>query len=830
MRDDTRVVRFFFQDRLRSLLRDFDAALDEGQTSKVLACLASARKGGVKLPRETALRAARLLSTVGVFWEALSLIYAVLAEQPDDTDAAALLRAVQNAVAENAPTGHASSWKEASPELQAREHLTQADRFRDSGVPAEAAKAYALALSFYPDRADWRIQLANMLKDSSQFGDAEIEYRRVILVRPEDADAYLQLGHVLKLAGREEEAAVAYRTAVERQPDNGQARFELLQLGDPADRHREVLQALDRHELTAIFRLADAMASMKGDLDRLLRRVPLASARSVFPPSLHGTYRRIVRAPPAPSLVGPLRMVALFHADAGDPRAFQTRLSGLMAQEFPALQIVAFGSDPDRRRAVEQLGIGDARLTWRACAPSDGLQAETEIAAGLDADVLLLPGPTAMLDPAAAGWFAYALAGDAPVDAAYCDSESGRYGEGRIERFDPVLRSRIDRDALADAVGETLAVRRKALLRWAVSSALGTDNARHRLVVTLAAEASLAHIPLFLACDLPRDPATEAPKVADDSTRVADEERIAVIVPSRDNGGDVRDLVESLIGSARSAERLDIVVVDNGGRDPETLTILARLKAEHKIRILTRDVPFNWSVLNNEAVEATPSGELLVFANDDMRMLTPHWDVEIRRLLARAEVGAVGAKLLYPDGTIQHAGIICGWDGRVEHEGRREPGDSPGPAGRWRTRRSVGAVTGAFLATRRETFAAIGGFDPQLPISYNDVDYCLNARALGLRVMWTPRIVLAHHESKSRGFDHQSAERRARDEAEGRRLRQRWGAALDRDPSINPNWAQVLPPFQAYWLPDVTEIERYVASSAKPEPWHVARDGRLPLA
>jgi GT2 family glycosyltransferase len=267
-------------------------------------------------------------------------------------------------------------------------------------------------------------------------------------------------------------------------------------------------------------------------------------------------------------------------------------------------------------------------------------------------------------------------------------------------------------------------------------------------------------------------------------------------VPTRDNAGDVAVFVESLLATAAAPASLRILVIDNGGRDPAMRRMLEDLADSGSIRLVTVDEPFNWARLNNQAARLA-SEPLLVFANDDMRMLTPRWDARLRGLLTRPEVGAVGARLMYDDDTIQHAGILCGWKGSVIHDGLYESLDAPGPAGRWHVTRAVSAVTGAFLATRREAFTATGGFDEVgLPVAYSDIDYAFRLRAAGMKVLWTPRITLYHFESKTRGVDYANAAKAARYAAERGTMEQRWGAALDSDPSVNPIWYDGTLPFR----------------------------------
>ena len=189
-------------------------------------------------------------------------------------------------------------------------------------------------------------------------------------------------------------------------------------------------------------------------------------------------------------------------------------------------------------------------------------------------------------------------------------------------------------------------------------------------------------------------------------------------------------------------------------------------------------------------------------------------------MLDRPEIGAVGARLLYPDETVQHAGVLFGWRGSTIHDGLYESRWEPGPASRWQVTRSVGAVTGAFLATRRELFLAHGGFDEVgLPVSYSDIDYALKLRTSGLKILWTPEITLYHHEGKTRGLDHLDPEKRARNAAERSVIEQRWGAAMTADPSVNPVWHMATLPFRLLSAPSQARLWAHIDRCAARNPW-----------
>jgi GT2 family glycosyltransferase len=186
---------------------------------------------------------------------------------------------------------------------------------------------------------------------------------------------------------------------------------------------------------------------------------------------------------------------------------------------------------------------------------------------------------------------------------------------------------------------------------------------------------------------------------------------------------------------------------------------------------------------------------LLVFMNNDVEMISTGWDTRLAGLLSRAEVGAVGARLTYPDGTLQHAGVVMGFGTVCDHDGRGEPGDAEGPLRRYVTRHSVTAVTGAFLAVRRETFQALGGFDDEaLPLWFNDTDFCLKSWAAGLRVLYEPAISAVHHEAKTLGSAIAGKDRDDYFLSSARTMRARWGAAMDADRWSSPRFRRAIAP------------------------------------
>jgi GT2 family glycosyltransferase len=232
----------------------------------------------------------------------------------------------------------------------------------------------------------------------------------------------------------------------------------------------------------------------------------------------------------------------------------------------------------------------------------------------------------------------------------------------------------------------------------------------------------------------------------------------------------------------------EILLVDNDSVEPSTLAYFAGLAALPQIRVLRFRGPFNWSAINNFAArEAT--GEVLIFLNNDTVVISKDWIVELVANALRHDVGAVGARLLYADGTIQHAGVIVGVEGVAGHECVGEAPESAGYFGRSKLLRSTAAVTGACMATRRVIFEQLGGFD-----SVNDVDYCMKLRKAGYRIVYNPFATLYHLESKSRGRELSQAQQ-TRHRAEATFFRSRWSEADMTDPYYNLHFERFARPF-----------------------------------
>ena len=271
--------------------------------------------------------------------------------------------------------------------------------------------------------------------------------------------------------------------------------------------------------------------------------------------------------------------------------------------------------------------------------------------------------------------------------------------------------------------------------------------------------------------------------------------RVSFIVPTRDKPELLAQCIEGLMARTDYPD-VELIIADNDSVQPETHALFSRLCVDPRVRVLACPGRFNYSAMNNAAV-AIASGEVLALVNNDIDVIEPDWLGEMVSQALRPGIGAVGARLLFPNGTVQHAGVVLGvgsFDGGpgvAGHYSLADAATSFGYFGASALVHEVAAVTGACMVLRKSLWDECGGLDAgNLPVAFNDVDLCLRLRAKGLRNIWTPYAELIHRESASRGDD-LAPEHRARFDHECRTMRDRWGPVLDSDPFYNPNFSRL---------------------------------------
>lgn len=261
---------------------------------------------------------------------------------------------------------------------------------------------------------------------------------------------------------------------------------------------------------------------------------------------------------------------------------------------------------------------------------------------------------------------------------------------------------------------------------------------------------------------------------------------ISIIIPTRDGYDLLKACVDSIFDKT-SYENFEVIIIDNGSQDLRISKFLSDYAQKYATRFFSirLDIPFNFSRLNNEAVKLA-HGELLLFLNNDTRVITKTWLEQMAGYAMRPSIGAVGALLLYADDTIQHAGIVMGVHTLAAHGHKHFSLDMPGYCGRLLGPSNYAAVTGACLMVKKSDFLAAGGFEEQLTVAFNDVDFCLKLHTMGKYNVVLPDVKLYHFESKSRGTD-DTPEKQRRFAQEQIFMRKKWQNIIDHDPFYHPH-------------------------------------------
>lgn len=276
---------------------------------------------------------------------------------------------------------------------------------------------------------------------------------------------------------------------------------------------------------------------------------------------------------------------------------------------------------------------------------------------------------------------------------------------------------------------------------------------------------------------------------------------VSLIIPTRNGLQLIRQCINSIVEKT-TYPNYEIIVVDNGSDDPAALEYFESLAELSNIRVLRDERAFNYSALNNAAVRLA-RGEIVGLINNDIEVISPGWMSEMVSHAVRPDVGAVGAKLLYPNNSFQHGGVILGMGGVAAHAHKHIPYTNFGYFGRASLVSSFSAVTGACLVVRKSLYIQVGGLnEADLAVSYNDVDFCLRLCDAGYRNVWTPSAELYHHESATRGYE-DSPVKQARFAAEVAYMKKRWGNQLLNDPAYSPNLTLDYEDFSLAWPPRV---------------------------
>ncbi|EIR3977703.1 glycosyltransferase family 2 protein [Enterococcus faecalis] len=275
---------------------------------------------------------------------------------------------------------------------------------------------------------------------------------------------------------------------------------------------------------------------------------------------------------------------------------------------------------------------------------------------------------------------------------------------------------------------------------------------------------------------------------------IESEKLVSIIIPTKNGYKDVQRCVSSIIEKT-TYQNYEIIMADNGSTDPKMHELYAEFEQQLPGRFFVEsiDIPFNFSTINNRAAKKA-HGEYLLFLNNDTEVITEDWLTLMVSFAQQERIGCVGAKLLYPNNTVQHAGVILGLGGVAGHGHYGYPHGDLGYFGRLAINVNYSAVTAACLLMKKADFDAVGGFEEAFTVAFNDVDLCLKVQALGRDNVWLHEAELYHFESQTRGYD-DKGKKKKRFEQEKVMMEEKWGPLIENDPFYNPNLTRDIPNF-----------------------------------
>ncbi len=395
--------------------------------------------------------------------------------------------------------------------------------------------------------------------------------------------------------------------------------------------------------------------------------------------------------------------------------------------------------------------------------------------------VLVVP-ENGSLEDSALPLFAEAVAGHSQADLFYCDSD--RLQPDGVHLTEPLFKPEFD-DILLEGMSYVdggFLIKRELLQRCTEDLRIEDEYWAYRLFCFCSKKSrGIFHIARMLY----HAPTGGEILYQDEKTKKNGVHLVSILIPNKDQIKILQNCVESIYARAGNVD-FEILILENNSREKETFSYYKELERSGKARIIEWKAEFNYSAVNNYGAKQA-NGDYLLFLNNDTEFKGENVLGELVKYAEKENVGAVGAKLFYPDGTVQHAGVILGYGGSAGHvfEGMTEEELQKIP---WsRVARQYSAVTAACMLVKKSVFADVDGFDETFPVAYNDIDLCLRIRASGKKIVYTPFAQVIHYESATRGLE-LTAEKARRVKQEEERFQARWRKQLaEGDPFYNPN-------------------------------------------
>jgi GT2 family glycosyltransferase len=454
------------------------------------------------------------------------------------------------------------------------------------------------------------------------------------------------------------------------------------------------------------------------------------------------------------------------------------RLVGSVGQQWQAVFMFNLNCKSDTTiRGIRRTTHGDTRISFGAP------QVPT------DAEFVVLIEGGALPRPHALRVFADALRGEPNALVAYSDEDQFNSAELPSNPwFKPQFSPLLARQGVL--LGRMVAFRPESSVAQTLLGQLATVAADSTALVRNyamdAGEARVIHIPHVLYHDALVARQLPISLSLPDILPV-----VSIIIPTRDRWDFLGPCLESLKCTDWPIERMEIIVVDNGSTEALTLKMLAETQETNLIKVIRDDLEFNWSRLNNLGARAS-RGELLVFLNNDTEVIDKEWLKKLAVHAVRPDTGAVGCKLLYPDRSVQHGGVIAGIQGVAGHAHLFLQANEGGYRNLATTTHEVSAVTGACLAVTRANYEAVSGFKENFRVAFNDIIFCFDLHKAGKRNVYVADPLLIHHESKSRGYD-DTPEKLAINQVEARKTWSLHPQLMHDDPFYSPNLSLVKP-------------------------------------
>jgi len=276
---------------------------------------------------------------------------------------------------------------------------------------------------------------------------------------------------------------------------------------------------------------------------------------------------------------------------------------------------------------------------------------------------------------------------------------------------------------------------------------------------------------------------------------------VSILIPTKNNYKLLKNCIKSIVGKTKYTN-YEIIIINNNSNEENILKYLRRINSEPNVFVVTDNQEFNFSAINNKASEKA-KGDFICFLNDDTEVISGEWLTEMMSIAIQKKVGAVGAKLWYPNNTLQHGGVILGIGGIGSHAHKKIPRGNGGYFNRANLIQEFSAVTAACMLVPKKLFEELGGFNENdLAIAFNDVDLCLRMREANYKIVWTPYAELYHHESISRGNDMQE-DKKERFFKEIEYMKSKWGKWIVNDPAYSPNLTLTAENFTFAWPPRI---------------------------